>query len=117
VFIAQSAELSCGASDLTQFLVSISRGSKEPKIYTDDLELLRENVSQARERLMATELLYGQPEIAASVLLGQTGPEICEDQAVVLWKAPAFEQEIEITPRAPARKREQEREMEMEMGM
>jgi len=62
VFLAQSPELSAGASDLTQFLVSITRGREDVKMYTTDLELLRENISQVRERLMATELLHGRTE-------------------------------------------------------
>jgi hypothetical protein len=62
VLIAHSPELSSGASDLTHLLVSLSRGTKEPKLYTTDLEILREDVSRVRERLMATELLYGESE-------------------------------------------------------
>ena len=137
------SELSAGASDLTQFLVSISRGSKEPKLYTTDLEMLREDVSRVRERLMATELLYGQSEektrekatertsaqlgmqavekeqeMAASVFLGQTGPEISQENAGVLWKVvPAVEAELEISVPPPAPEREKKREMGMEMGM
>ena len=57
VLITQSAQLSYGAIDFRQFLVSCTRGSKGLKIYTDDLELLKERVSEKRERLMATELL------------------------------------------------------------
>jgi conjugative relaxase-like TrwC/TraI family protein len=57
VFIAQSAQLSSGASDAKQFLVSTSRGREGLRIYTDCIELLRENVSRVRERPMATELL------------------------------------------------------------
>lgn len=57
VFVAQSAALSMGASDLNQFYVSLSRGRDDFKIYTDDIELLKEYVSRVRERPMATELL------------------------------------------------------------
>jgi len=62
VFIAQS-EMSRGASDMKQFLVSISRGSKGVKIYTDDIELLRDYVSRERESLMASELFRTGPEV------------------------------------------------------
>ena len=140
VFLAQSPELSSGASDLTQFLVSISRGSKEPKVYTTDLELLRENVSQVRERLMATELLYGQSEekapeenrgkisaqlgtqeadkgqeLAASALLGQKGPEMSEEEAQIFRKLRERQKEITVPQPAPERRKEQE--MVMEIGM
>jgi hypothetical protein len=62
VFVAQSAQLSQGASDLRQFYVSTSRGRKGVKVYTDDIEMLQENVSRVRERLMATEILQAQAE-------------------------------------------------------
>ena len=142
LFIAQSPELSAKASDLTQFLVTISRGSKEPKLYTTDLELLREDVSQVRERLMATELLYGhseerapekalcrtstklgmqaaekEPEVPVSLSLGRSGPKISKNKAKVLRKLPAVAHELEIKPPPPERKRKREQEQEMAMGM
>jgi hypothetical protein len=57
VFVAQTATLSSHASDLNQFYVAISRGRSELKIYTDNIGLLQENVSETRERPMATEIL------------------------------------------------------------
>ncbi len=45
------------ASDLKQFCVSVSRGRENFEIYTDDIELLIENVSQVRERPMAMEMV------------------------------------------------------------
>jgi len=125
VFLAQSPELSAGASDLIQFLVSISRGSKGLKVYTTDIELLREIVCEVRERLMATELLYGEseekaleetcggtsvhlgkememePEMAAAP--GRTVPEISEDKAQILRKA--RKPQKETTPPAPKERR------------
>lgn len=56
VFIAQSVAMSAPASDIRQFLVSLSRGRKGVKIYTDSLERLREYVSRERTPLMASEL-------------------------------------------------------------
>jgi len=64
VFVAQTARLSRYASDLKQFYVSTSRARHEIKIYTDDIELLKENVSRVRERPMATEILYGRNDAA-----------------------------------------------------
>ena len=61
ILIVQSVELSAGASDVRQFLVSVSRGRKEPKLYTDDLEKLREYVARERESLMAVDLFREHP--------------------------------------------------------
>ena len=146
VFLAQSAELSYGAIDLTEFLVSISRGSKGLKMYTDDLELLRENVSQVRERLMATELVHGQSEEKApeksrgmtSAQLGRLetgkGPEReltiserlgKERKLAAKARARARNTEAKVTRKAPAREQEieivpqsaLERKREQEIGM
>lgn len=56
VLVAQRAEFSSRASDLKQFLVSTTRGREAVKIYPDDIELLLENVSRRRDRMMAMEL-------------------------------------------------------------
>lgn len=56
VLVAQSGLISAGASDAKQFYVSVSRGRKEVRIYTDDVEALRENVAREREREMAMEM-------------------------------------------------------------
>jgi len=56
VLVAQSGLVSAGASDAKQFYVSVSRGRKEVRIYTDDIEALRENVARERDREMAMEL-------------------------------------------------------------
>jgi len=62
VFIAQSAQLSLGATDAKQFYVSVSRGREGMKLYTDSIDILRENVSRRRERLMAIDLVEkGEP--------------------------------------------------------
>jgi len=57
VLVAQSGLLSSSASDAKQFYVSVSRGRKGVRIYTDDIECLRENVAQVRERPMAMEIM------------------------------------------------------------
>jgi conjugative relaxase-like TrwC/TraI family protein len=90
VFVLQSAELSAGATDANQFYVSISRGRKGVKIYTDDIELLRENVSRVRERPMAMEVLQQENATeetrspSASALLGQEAEIARAEQAEVL---------------------------------
>lgn len=67
VLVAQSGLLSSNASDANQFYVSVSRGRKGVKIYTDDIAALRENVAHTRERTMAMEIM--QPN--ASERLGE----------------------------------------------
>ena len=75
ILIAQSAEMSAGASDMRQLIVSITRGSKGVKMFVDDKERVLELVSRERECLMATELFREdeRPEIRpkSSALLGQ----------------------------------------------
>jgi conjugative relaxase-like TrwC/TraI family protein len=101
VFLAESA-ISFGAGDLTQFLVSTTRGSKGFKIYTHDKEWLLEVVSQTRERMMATELMaepvvvpdYGREQISKE--LGMSGPEMEQRQAEVLRQVHQIEQEQEL---------------------
>ena len=61
ILVSQSAEMSAAASDMRQFLVSISRGRKGSKLYTDSLERLREMVAYERNSPMATELFQEQP--------------------------------------------------------
>ena len=56
-FLAQSDLISSGASNANQFYVSISRGRKGVKVYTDSIEVLRENVARNAERKMATEVV------------------------------------------------------------
>lgn len=58
VLIAQGAE-SFAASSREQFYVSVSRGKKQARIYTDDKETLREHIKKSGERASATELLEG----------------------------------------------------------
>jgi hypothetical protein len=76
VFVAQTAKLSTHASDLAQFYVSTSRGRSELKIYTDDIELLKENVSRIRERQMATELFRGGQESEAETIEMESSAEL-----------------------------------------
>ena len=71
VFVAESAQLSAGASDAQQFYVSTTRGRKGMKLYTEDLELLIENVSRVRERPMATEIVQGERQVEMVVEPGQ----------------------------------------------
>ena len=56
VLIAQSSQ-SFRASSQEQFYVSVSRGRKGVEIFTDDKELLQEQISQSNERLSAHELV------------------------------------------------------------
>jgi hypothetical protein len=61
VILVQSADSSC-AADANQFYVSISRGRRGVLVITDDIELLKEDVSVVRHRTMATELMRGETE-------------------------------------------------------
>ncbi len=58
VFIGQSSE-SFRASSREQFYVSVSRGSKQATIYTDDKSALRHEIMTSDERLSATEFVDG----------------------------------------------------------
>ncbi|MDR3459673.1 MAG: MobF family relaxase [Verrucomicrobiae bacterium] len=62
VLVAQSGLISAGATDAKQFYVSVSRGRQEVRIYTDDVEALRENVAREREREMAMELVASRDD-------------------------------------------------------
>jgi len=57
VLVCQSGLISSGATDAKQFYVSVSRGRKEVRIYTDEIGELRENVTRERKREMAMELI------------------------------------------------------------
>jgi hypothetical protein len=105
VFLAQSAELSYGASDLRQFHVSTSRGRKGVKVYTDDIELLTENVSLARERPMAMEMLEAEAQEIRPV-------EIVADNEMKDVEVLGKQDALEVRGEAEA---ELEREEEMEM--
>lgn len=59
VLIAQSSE-SLPASSMEQFYVSASRGRESVAIYTEDKEALLDAVSQADDRMTATELVNGR---------------------------------------------------------
>jgi conjugative relaxase-like TrwC/TraI family protein len=61
ILVAQSGRFSSGASYAQQFYTSVSRGKEAVRIYTDDIEGLRENVARVRTRLLATEVV-GRPE-------------------------------------------------------
>jgi hypothetical protein len=60
VLVAQSPEMSYGASGANQFYVSLSRGREGVRVYTTSIEGLQEMVSLERERLMATEVLQAE---------------------------------------------------------
>ena len=57
VFLSQSARSWSSATDLNQFYVSMSRGREEFTLYTDDFDLLKEQVKCVRQRPMATDLV------------------------------------------------------------
>ncbi len=73
VLIAQSSQ-SFKASSKEQFYVSVSRGTKGVEIFTDDKELLKEQISKSGERLSAHELVREQ-EKKESVLKQETTAE------------------------------------------
>jgi conjugative relaxase-like TrwC/TraI family protein len=62
ILVVQSSGMSMGATDLRQFLVSISRGRKRAKLYTNSIEWLRERVAYERKTMMATELMRSHRE-------------------------------------------------------
>jgi len=59
VLIGQSSE-SFPASSREQFYVSVSRGTEQVTVYTDDKENLLDAISRSDERLSATELVGGE---------------------------------------------------------
>lgn len=59
VFIAQGTE-SFPASSREQFYVSVSRGRKSARIYTDDTAALRERIRESGQRASAVELVEGE---------------------------------------------------------
>jgi hypothetical protein len=59
ILLAEGAE-SLPAASREQFYVSVSRGRKSAKIYTDDKEALLERIHRTSHRLSATELMAGE---------------------------------------------------------
>ena len=59
LLLAEGAE-SLPAASREQFYVSVSRGRKSAKIYTDDKEALLERIHNTSHRLSATELMAGE---------------------------------------------------------
>jgi hypothetical protein len=103
VFVVQSAAQSAVATDANQFYVSVSRGRKGVKIYTDSLELLRENVARVRERKMAMEMMQEQAggkarAMSASALLGQQEQIEERAQAEVLRQVSEPKSPLSATP-------------------
>ena len=79
----------------------MSRGRKEERIYTDDIEELRENVTREREREMAMELIK---DGGREKKRGKTpAPEMEVEQEAARQQSPSNIQEA------------QENEMAMEM--
>jgi hypothetical protein len=99
VLVCQSGLISSGATDAKQFYVSVSRGRKEVRIYTDDVAELRDNVTRERERQMATELIQH---------LGQ------EKQPIKKATVPVFQREEVIQV---LRRRVQEEAQDVGMAM
>jgi len=133
ILVAQSSTMSLGATELRQFLVSISRGRKGAKLYTNSLEWLREHVAYERESLMATEIFRerptekeldaNKPQRTAAVLGKLKVPSKQEFKAEAnlagksshLLGAQIENSAIELEP--PQREKEQEREMKMELTL
>lgn len=100
VFLMQVGENSTPASDRTQFYVSTSRGRDDFRMYTDNLELVMEDVQYQRPRPMATELLLGK----ASELAGTQGKD---------WAGKR--EELEELMRQMEHKRRREEELRMSL--
>jgi hypothetical protein len=116
ILVSQSAEMSAAASDMRQFLVSISRGRKGSKLYTDSLERLREMVAYERNSPMATELFQEQPTAKREDAVAER-----ERLAVALGRLNAMEMakaaEMESGLRAAKAKAPVMSERENEMAM
>jgi conjugative relaxase-like TrwC/TraI family protein len=123
ILVAQCAEMSAGATDLRQFLVSISRGRLGAKLYTNSLEWLRERVAYENKTMMATELMRGGGEKQRAETVA---PDVAQEQRPLAAKLgqtdePHFkpEQAEKLEPvqrRQPSvTHEEQENEMAMEM--
>jgi len=112
ILVAQSGLISSGATDAKQFYTAVSRGKESPRIYTEEVAGLRENVARVRKRELATEIVLQRTRQAEEQVVEATPEEPKGEKAM----------EPVRTDRTPAREnnvlpklREQEREMEMEM--
>ena len=132
IFLAQSGLISSGATDANQFYTAVSRGKESPRIYTEEIEGLRENVARVRRRELATEVFEPphraprarhkestrtEPETHAAI----DAPAIELEQAdrsFTLWPAAAESAPARTSPRVteyvPAeRERDSDRELEL----
>lgn len=66
VLLAQSTDYG-GAASAEQFYVSVSRGKKSVEIFTDDKDLLREQIQRSHQRLSATELVKNKAKEATEL--------------------------------------------------
>ncbi len=64
IFISARVELSRDAIDMRQFLVSLSRGREEPRMFTDDLEMLADCVARVRDPMSVGDMFELEPERA-----------------------------------------------------
>ena len=115
VFVSQTAKYSALASDLAQFYVSVSRGKCGVKIYTDSIELLKENVSVVRERPMANELFREKHEGKGEKRLAEIFA--AQPMSAELGKTgePQLKPEAAQRHQPSVTREEQESEMEMTM--
>lgn len=117
VLVAQSGLLSSSASDANQFYVSVSRGKKGVRIYTDDIAALRENVAYTRERPMAMEIM--QPNVSERLGgendMKQAKPleSVLFDQAKTILAAPPTQEQPEKARLAKHLGKETEMRVEM----
>ncbi|MFO0787076.1 MAG: MobF family relaxase [Phycisphaerales bacterium] len=78
VFVCQGSD-SIGASSMEQFYVSVSRGRRGVRVYTDDRELLLDAVQRSCRRTSALEL---EEAASASSIRAQEQPEPAEPDAL-----------------------------------
>jgi len=144
VLVAQSAQLSHLAGDLRGFGVATTRGRKGVKVYCDSIEILKDRVSERRDKPMAMDVF---PDPPASEVLGRESkewqpPKIAAQLAEVFGECVGITREREAAERSAARERasarvgrereatgvemirersgpeqERERDAEMEIGM
>ena len=120
VFLAQSPELSYAASDANQVYVSISRGREGMKLYTTDIEMVRELAARERKRTMATELFQGGEESQVAEMSVGTGNAVEMGLSEKLGKSDGLEltrEAAEELQRIILKSQEAELERERETGM
>jgi len=105
-FLAQSDLISSGASNANQFYVSISRGRKGVKVYTDSIDILRENVSRTADRKMATEMMSEQTKLSVVMESPVVKLKALEPRSASPKRVPEKSVVVQKKTEVPVKKRE-----------